>query len=129
MTAGSVIRTPQGLNAANHQSALKSLLFSPKTGIKPGPGEQSFLPCFAEARFTRLLRAAPERASPQAVTAELAASPARFSAALPSRAPSKPQASQANILCDKASVCLMTPQQEQVLLEGYQRLATTTREP
>src|SRR5215470_789184 len=29
--------------------------------------------CFFEARFTRLLRAAPERSSPQADTAELAA--------------------------------------------------------
>src|SRR5215831_13618612 len=97
-------------------------------GIRPPP-EKVFSSCFVEARFTRLLRATPERASPQAVTAELAASRTRFRAALTSRPASKPQASQLNVLCDKASVPLTTPQQEQVLLEGYQRSATTIREP
>lgn len=85
--------------------------------------------CFTEARFTRDRCLAPERASPQAVTAELAAKPARFRAALTSRPAAKPQSSQRNVLSAKASVCLMTPQQEQVLLEGYQRSATTTRAP
>ena len=88
-----------------------------------------FSSCFAGARFTRLLRAAPERASPQAVTAELAAITARFRAAFTSRSTSKPQSAQRNVLSAKASVSLMTPQQEQVLLEGNQRLATTNREP
>src|SRR5262249_33899149 len=36
-----------------------------------------------EARFTRLLRAAPERSSPQADTAEFAASRSRFFAGIP----------------------------------------------
>jgi hypothetical protein len=39
--------------------------------------------CFFEARFTRLLRTAPERASPQADAAELAASRSRFFASVP----------------------------------------------
>jgi hypothetical protein len=41
--------------------------------------------CFTEVRFTRLLVRAPERSSPQAVTAELAAKFFRFIAALTSR--------------------------------------------
>src|SRR5215472_18244325 len=84
----------------------------------------SFPSCFAGDRFTRLLRAGPERSPPQAVTAELAAIPARFRAALTSRPASKPQSSQRNILSARSSVGLMTPQQEQVLLEGYQRPAS-----
>src|SRR5215831_16320340 len=89
----------------------------------------SFPSCFAGDRFTRLLRAGPERSPPQAVTAELAAIPARFRAALTSRPASKPQSSQRNILSARSSVGLMTPQQEQVLLEGYQRPASTIRAP
>jgi hypothetical protein len=41
-----------------------------------------FSSCFVEDRFTRLLRTAPARSSPQAVTAELAARRARLTAAL-----------------------------------------------
>ena len=41
-----------------------------------------FSSCFTEARFTRLLRTGPARASPQADTAKLAAIPARLRAAL-----------------------------------------------
>src|SRR5580704_11748033 len=88
-----------------------------------------FSSCFTEARFTRTLRTTPERASPQADIAELAAIAARFRAAFTSRPASKQQSVQRNVLSAKASVSLMTPQQEQVLLEGYQRSATTTRAP
>jgi len=73
--------------------------------------------CFFEARFTRLLRAAPERSSPQADTAELAAGRSRFFAAFQSRSATKPQCSQRNTRCDKSSAAFTEPQQEQVLLE------------
>src|SRR5215470_6147717 len=79
-------------------------------------------------RFTRFLRIGPARSTPQADTAELAAKRARLRAAFMSRAISKLQSSQRNLLSAKASVSLMTPQQE-VLLDAYQRSVTMTRAP
>ena len=61
-------------------SALKSLMIS--DGRHYAASRNSvFSSCFLEARFTRPLRTTPERASPQADTAELAAIAARFRAA------------------------------------------------
>src|SRR5215469_12237746 len=58
------------------------------------------------ARLT--LRA--ERSSPQTVTAELAATLSTLRAAFTSRSTSNPQSWQLNVLCDKASVCLLAHQ-------------------
>src|ERR1700693_6358986 len=55
--------------------------------------------CFTEDRFTRLLRTAPERSSPQADTAELAARLSRFFAAFQSRSASNPHGEQRNSRC------------------------------
>src|ERR1700751_4259854 len=59
---------------------------SPQTTGRQAKHAQSSPPafgsCFFEARLARLLRTAPERASPQADTAELAASRSRFFASV-----------------------------------------------
>ena len=74
-------------------------------------------------RFTRGLRPTPERSSPQAVTAELAARCSRLQAALRSRSISCPQVPHVKIRSDSASSALTEPQQEQVLLDGNHRSA------
>ena len=89
----------------------------------------TFGSCFTKDRFTRGLCSAPERFSPQADTAELAAKFSRFRAAFTSRPIRKLHASHSNSLCDRASVVFTAPQQEHVLLEGNHRSATTTTEP
>jgi hypothetical protein len=52
-----------------------------------------------------------------------------FSQALQSRSATNPQGPQRNMRCDKSSSALTEPQQEQALLEGNHRSATTTDAP
>ena len=90
--------------------------------------------CFFKDRFTRDLCRVPERSFPQAETAELAAKISgycsRFIEAFLTRLALKPHSSQRKILCDRArSVLTEEPQQEERLLEGNQRSASTSRAP
>ena len=57
--------------------------------------------CFFKARFTGLLRAAPQRSSPQVAAVELAAKRSRFFAALQSRSATKRHCSQRNARCER----------------------------
>ena len=74
--------------------------------------------CFTEASSTRPVRVGPALSSPQAfwVSAQLAATPSRFIAALRSRSMFSPQASQTKTRWESSNSCT-EPQHEQVLLE------------
>src|ERR1700728_4206210 len=61
--------------------------------------------------------------------AVLAAKAARLRAALRSRSRTSPHASHRNTRVRSGSLAFTTPQPEQVLLEGYQRSASTSRRP
>src|SRR5208337_2155258 len=84
--------------------------------------------CFTAGRFIRTLRSGPARPAPQAVTVELTAMSLRLLDALSSRSWTTPHASQTHSRSASVRPACRCPHALHSLLDGNQRLATTTRE-